>query len=163
VLLRDAALRTGQFLFPFFVMPPFYPDTAWLSWQRLGASWDVTGPSREGFDGSAIAESFRWRFGTDFGFVINLAQQLRGIMIIAAIGALAVLLPFARHAAPLCLGLLSAALAYAAMISLVTVYVPRYGSPIDFSALFAILVALIAVYEKRRSPGSEGLKNQSGR
>ena len=36
---------------------------------------------------------------------------------------------------------------YAAMMSLVAVYVPRYGLPIDFSALFAILVAIIGCYE----------------
>jgi len=40
-----------------------------------------------------------------------LAQELRGIMVLAAIGLLAILLPFARHAIPLCLGILSAVVA----------------------------------------------------
>jgi hypothetical protein len=82
---------------------------------------------------------------------------LRGIMVLAAIGLLAILLPFARHAIPLCLGVLSAAIAYAATISFVTVYVPRYGLPLDLSALFAILVAIISLHEAHRSsPAREG-------
>jgi hypothetical protein len=109
----------------------------------------TVGPSREHFDGPAIADHFRWHLGTDFSIVFNLAVQLRGVMVLAAIGLLAILLPFSRNAIPLCLGILSAVIAYAAMISLVTIYVPRYGLPVDLSALFAILVAIIGVYDTR--------------
>jgi hypothetical protein len=149
VLMRDGALRTGQALAPFFVSPPFYPDPAWLSWKRLSDSWSLAGSSRERFDGTAMVSHFPWHLGTDFSIIINLAQQLRGIMVLAAIGLLAILLPIARNAIPVCLGLLSAAIAYAAMVSLVTVYVPRYGLPLDLSALFAILVATISIYDTR--------------
>jgi hypothetical protein len=62
---------------------------------------------------------------------------------------LAILLPFARNAIPLCVGLLSGAIAYAAIVSLVTVYIPRYGLPVDLLALFAIVVAIISTYETR--------------
>ena len=82
VLLRDAALRTEQVLAPFFVTPPFYPD------------WDLVRPSNERFDGPAMANHFRWHPGTDFGVVFNLVWQLRGVMVLAAIGLLAILLPF---------------------------------------------------------------------
>src|SRR5262249_26715752 len=131
-----------------------YPNPAWLRWKWLSTSWDLSGLSRERFDGPAMVNHFRWHLGTDFSIIINLAQQLRGIMMLATIGLLAILLPIARNAIPLCLGLLSAAIAYAAMISLVTVYVPRYGLPLDLSALFAILVAIISIYQTRwrRSP-----------
>jgi len=157
VLMRDGVLRTGEVLAPFFVSPPFYPDAAWLSWKRLSTPWDLSGLPRERFDGPAMVKHFRWQLGTDFSIIINLAQQLRGIMALAAIGLLAILLPFARHAIPLCLGLLSATVAYAAMISFVTIYVPRYGLPVDLLALFAILVAIISVYEAHRSsPACEG-------
>jgi hypothetical protein len=149
VLMRDAALRTGEVLAPFFVMPPFYPDSAWLNWKQLGKTWTFPAPSREGFDGPAMVKHFRWHLNTDFGIIINLAKQLRGIMVLVAIGLLAILLPFSRKAIPLCLGLLSAVIAYAAMISLVTVYIPRYGLPVDLFALFAILVAIISIYDTR--------------
>jgi hypothetical protein len=103
-----------------------------------------------------MVKHFRWQLGTNFSIIINLAQQLRGIMVLAAIGLLAILLPFARHAIPLCLGLLSAAVAYAAMISFVTIYVPRYGLPVDLLALFAILVAIIGICQMswRSSPAT---------
>ena len=92
-----------------------------------------------------MVKHFRWHLGADFCIVINLVRQLRGVIFLAAIGLLSVLLPFARNAIPLCLGLLSAAIAYAGLISLVTVYVPRYGLPVDLFALFAILVAIITM------------------
>jgi hypothetical protein len=149
VLMRDAALRTGEILAPFFVRPPFYPDPAWFSWKGLSHSWKTEKVSTERFDAPAMSRHFRWHLGTDFRIVINLAQQLRGIMVLAAIGLLTILLPFARKAIPLCLGLLSAVIAHAVMISLVTVYIPRYGLPVDLSALFAVLVAIISTYETR--------------
>jgi hypothetical protein len=149
VLMRDAVVRTGEVLAPFFVMPPFYPDSAWFSWKALGQTWTFPAPSREGFDGPAMVKHFRWHLNTDFAIIINLARQLRGIMVLVAIGLLAILLPFARNAIPLCVGLLSAAIAYAAIVSLVTVYIPRYGLPVDLLALFAILVAIISTYETR--------------
>jgi len=149
VLMRDAALRTGEVLAPFFVKPPFYPDSAWLNWKQLTHVWTPNLPSTERFDGPAMVKHFRWHLGTDFEIVTNLAQQLRGMMFLAAIGLLAILLPFARNAIPLCLGLLSAAIAYAAMISLVTVYIPRYGLMVDLLALFAILAAISSTYETR--------------
>jgi hypothetical protein len=144
VLMRDAALRTGEVL-----APPFYPHQTWPSWGQP-PSWEqlrlrVDPPSNERFDGPAMVKHFRWHLGTDFSIVVNLAQQLRGVMVLAAVGLLTILLPFARNAIPLCLGLLSAAIAYAAIISLVTVYVPRYGLPVDLLALFAILVGIISV------------------
>jgi len=70
-------------------------------------------------------------------------------MVLAAIGLLAILLPFARHAIPLCLGILSAVVAYAASISFATIYIPRYGLSVDLLALFAILAAVIGVFETR--------------
>jgi len=41
-------------------------------------------PSRKRFDGPAMVKHFRWQLGTDFSIIINLAQQLRGIMVLAA-------------------------------------------------------------------------------
>jgi hypothetical protein len=96
-----------------------------------------------------MVKHFPWHLGNDFGVVINLAQQLRGVMVLAAVGLMAILLPFARNSIPFCLGLLSAAIAYAAAISLVTVYIPRYGLPVDLSTLFAIIVATISIYDTR--------------
>jgi hypothetical protein len=149
VLMRDAILRTGQMLAPFLVSPPFDPDPRWVNWKWLSTPWDLTGQSTKRFDGPAMVKHFRWQLGTDFSVIINLAQQLRGIMVLAAIGLMAILLPFARHAIPLCLGVLSAAIAYAAMISFATIYVPRYGLPLDLLALFAILVAIVGVSDTR--------------
>jgi len=37
------------------------------------------------------------------------------------------------------------------MISFITVYVPRYGLPVDLLALFAILAAVIGVFETQRN------------
>jgi len=84
VLLRDGVLRTGEALAPFFVSPPFDPDPRWVSWNWLSTPWDLAGPSRKRFDGSAMVKHFRWQLGTDFSIIINLAQQLRGIMVLAA-------------------------------------------------------------------------------
>src|SRR5262249_14916129 len=59
---------------------------------------------------------------------------------------------FCPKCIPLCLGLLSVAVAYATMTSLVTIYIPRYVGPMDPFALFAILVAIISIYETRGEP-----------
>src|SRR5262249_44431634 len=89
VLMRDAALRTVEVLAPFFVMPSYYPDPTGFSWEWLTSNkWDLTGASRERFDGPAMVKHFRWQLGSDFSIIINLAQQLRGIMVLAAIGLL---------------------------------------------------------------------------
>src|SRR5215813_7183323 len=87
----------------------------------------MRGTSSKRFDGPAMV--IPWHLGSDFGVVINLAQQLRGVMVLAAIGLRAILLPFARNAIPLCLGVLSAVVACAELVSFAAIYIPRYGLP----------------------------------
>lgn len=153
VLLRDAAIRTGVFMFPFFVAPPFYPDnTAWFSWRLLRSEWGLQGPVRERFDGPSLAENFRWHSGDEFRAIINLAGQLRGVMVIIAIATIILIVLFvASVVIPFISALVVTFLTYAAMISIVTVYVPRYGLFIDILALIIMVIMGVSAFEGARA------------
>jgi hypothetical protein len=97
-------------------------------------------------------EHFLWK-GRDIEFGLSpYAAFLRVYLFRAAVVvvALSFLIGTPRSARLLSLGLLGAAVMYSFMVSLVTVYIPRYGLFVDQLALIAVVASVIASGQRLR-------------